>query len=150
MAADAGQRDELTSEWWQVTQEAVDAYSVATRDADWLHNDPARAAREGGFGATIVPGFMQLALLTGLVSDAGIPGFPHLDLGLTLNYGLDRARFVRPLLVGSRVRLRGRIAEQAPKGDRLLVRATVALEADDGDERPSLVADWLFLLPLPG
>ena len=138
---------EVVSPWWQVTQAAVDQYSAATRDADWLHNDPLRATAEGGFGGPIVPGFMQLALLTGLISDAGVPGFPHLDLGQTLNYGLDRARFVRPLLVGSRVRMVGRVEDRSAKGDRLLVRCALELEVDDDDARPCLAATWLFLLP---
>ena len=139
--------EELVSPWWQVTQRSVDDYSAATRDADWLHNDPDRATREGGFGGPIVPGFMQLALLTGLISETGIPGFPHLDLGQTLNYGVDGARFVRPLLVGQRVRLRARIEERSPKGARIKVRCAVELEVDDTDDRPCLAATWLFLLP---
>ena len=137
------------SPWYVVTQDDVDAYSAATRDADWLHNDPTRARRDGAFGGTIVPGFMQLALLTGLITDVGVPGFPHLDLGETLNYGLDRARFVRPLLVGSRVRLRAELVGSEQKGDRLLMRMDVTLEVDDEDDRPSLSATWLFLLPQP-
>lgn len=137
------------SDWYTVTQADVDAYSAATRDADWLHNDPARAASEGPFGGPIVPGFMQLALLTGLITDVGVPGFPHLDLGETLNYGIDRARFVRPLPVGARVRLHANLLGTEPKGERLLMCTEIALEVDDADDRPSLVATWLFLLPQP-
>ncbi|MCA1702514.1 MAG: MaoC family dehydratase N-terminal domain-containing protein, partial [Actinobacteria bacterium] len=134
------------SSWLDVTQEDVDEYSHATGDADWLHNDPERARREGYFGGTIVPGFMQLALCTALMADIGLPEMEGLDLGQTLNYGLDRVRFVRPLMVGARVRMVASLAAVDPKKGRLLLTTEVTLESDDG-QGPVLVARWLFLVP---
>lgn len=134
------------SSWRRVTQREVDEYSHATGDADWLHNDPNRARREGPFGGTIVPGFMQLALCTTLMADIGLPEMEGLDLGKTLNYGLDRVRFVRPLPVGDRVRMVATLASVDPKNDRLLITAEITLETDDG-LGPVLVARWLFLVP---
>jgi acyl dehydratase len=49
------------SDWHEVTQEAVDAFAVATDDHQWIHVDPDRA-KLGPFGTTIAHGYLTLSL----------------------------------------------------------------------------------------
>lgn len=87
------------SPWHQITQAQVDLFAEATGDHQWIHVDPERA-RVGPFGGTIAHGYLTLSLLPMLLQGmVRVPG-----VALTVNYGLNRVRFVSPVPVGSRVR----------------------------------------------
>ena len=61
------------------------------------------------------------------------------------NYGIDRARFTSPVPVGSRVRLSGCLVEVRPRPDGgLLYKVGIELQVD-GQERPALVAETIYL-----
>jgi acyl dehydratase len=138
------------SAWLETTQEWVDGYSGLTGDADWLHNNPQRAASEGPFGGPIVPGFLLLASMTRLQNDIAAASGAEEAAVPPLNYGFDRMRFVRPVVVGRRIRLRTEVVgaqEQPDVGLRVTVRSSI--EVDDDDDRPAVVATWLFLLTSP-
>lgn len=132
-----------TSGWAVVDQARIDAHAGTTGDADWLHNDPERAAREGPFGATIAQGSLLLSLLVGFVDEiAPLSGALH----YALNYGFDRVRFVRPVPVGARVRGRLRLADVRRKdAGRFVVVLDARLERE-GAAEPVLVAEWLGLV----
>jgi acyl dehydratase len=49
------------SEWFDVTQEAIDAFAGATNDHYWVHTVPERAAQSPG-GGTIARGLLTLSL----------------------------------------------------------------------------------------
>ena len=66
------------SDWLEVTQQRINAFADATGDHQWIHVDPARAARESPWKATIAHGYLTLSLyplLRGLV-DERRPLFP--------------------------------------------------------------------------
>ena len=65
------------------------------------------------------------------------------DHTLTLNYGLNRVRFISPVPVGSRIRGRFRIdaVEDVPGGRQATVSITIERE---GQEKPACVAEALF------
>jgi acyl dehydratase len=130
------------SDWVVVDQRRVDRHAETTGDAQWIHNDPERARREGPFGAPIAQGFLLLSLFTALAEQA----LPPVDgIGFLVNYGFDRIRFLRPVPVGSRVRLRLRLDELRDKGPgRRIVVLDATLEAE-GESAPALAATWLFL-----
>jgi acyl dehydratase len=135
---------ESVSDWRQVTQEEIDAYTRATRDGvgEWIHLDPERAARETPYGGTIVQGFFQAAMLTDLCSDAMKSG---VDLNHALNYGFDKLRFIAPLPVGAHVRAQIKIVSCTPRGDAMLMGYHVALKCKETDTI-TLFAEWLFLI----
>ena len=136
---DLGESDRLT-----VTQEMVDVHAATTGDAQWIHNDPERARAESPFGGPVVQGFLLLSLLTEL--SAGLTFPPFGPVSMLVNYGFDRVRFIRPVHVGSGVRLRGTLAEVAVREDgRAVLAVDVEMEADDGQDPPALAARWLFL-----
>ena len=83
-------------------QERIDAFADATGDHQWIHVDAERAKAETPFGATIAHGFLTLSLLSPLMRDAVLID----GLRMTINYGLNRVRFVSPVPAGSRIRAR--------------------------------------------
>ncbi|MGH8287273.1 MAG: MaoC/PaaZ C-terminal domain-containing protein, partial [Steroidobacteraceae bacterium] len=50
------------SPWLEITQERIDTFARATSDHQWIHTDPARAARESPYKATIAHGYLTLSL----------------------------------------------------------------------------------------
>ena len=62
-------REVATSDWLEITQERIDRFAEAGGDHQWIHVDPARAARESPFGRTIAHGFLTVAALSKLLAD---------------------------------------------------------------------------------
>ena len=126
-----------TSEWVTVEQDMIDGFAEVTGDHQWVHVDRERAARESPYGTTIAHGYLTLALIPRLTAQTvGFGG-----ARMVVNYGLDKVRFLSPVLSGSRIRARSVLTE-ARTGDGgfvdLTVRHTIELE---GSDRPAAVAD---------
>jgi acyl dehydratase len=132
-------RDLGASEWLEVTQELVNAFGKATRDEQWIHTDPERAA-SGPFGRTIAHGYLTLAFLPYFLDEV----LEVSDKKLTINYGIDKVRFPAPVPVGSRIRVHATVnsAERKPVGVLYNLGVTVEVE---GQEKPALVGDVLFI-----
>ena len=131
-------REVATSDWLLVTQERIDAFADATGDHQWIHVDTERARTETPFGATIAHGFLTLSLLTALMHDAVTVDGPR----MTLNYGLNRVRFVSPVPSGSRVRARIALGKIEDIGDSIQATWSVTVEREGGD-KPAAVAEWI-------
>ena len=131
-----------SSGWLRITQEMVNTFSDVTGDPQWIHLDVERAARELPGGRPIVQGFLTLSLVVRFRNEI-------LDLrGVTrtINYGLNRVRFISPVAVGSRVRGTETLlaAERvAPDALRLTSAYVVAAE---GSEKPACVAEFITLV----
>jgi acyl dehydratase len=126
-----------TSDWHEVTQEAIDAFADVTGDHQWIHVDPERA-KDTPFGGTIAHGYYTLSLAPMFMEQIfGLDGF-----AFAVNYGLDKVRFPAPLPVGSRVRMHARLArlEEVEGGAQMTVEATFERE---GGEKPVCVAQTL-------
>ena len=130
------------SEWILVDQARIDAFAACTGDHQFIHVDPERARRETPFPGTIAHGFLLLSLVAGHRQR----DFPQVaDLGLVLNYGLDRLRFTSPVRAGSRVRIRVRVLSSESRGaGRTLLRQEALLEIE-GEEKPAMVAEMLVM-----
>jgi acyl dehydratase len=124
-----------TSDWHEVTQDAIDGFADVTGDHQWIHVDPERA-KSTPFGGTIAHGYYTLALAPMLTAQVvSFQGF-----AFALNYGLNRVRFPAPLPVGARVRATARIAglEDLPGGAQMTLELTFERE---GGEKPVCVAE---------
>lgn len=126
-------------DWLEVDQERIDLFAEATGDFQWIHVDVERAGRE--LGGTIAHGYLTLSLLPAL--SVGL--FVVEDASRTLNYGLDRVRFLQPVPAGSRLRVRQRLKSAEPKSGGMLVRREYVIEIE-GSERPACVADGVVVM----
>ena len=127
------------SDWFEVTQSRIDDFADATEDHQWIHIDVERAKTDSPFHSTIAHGFLTLSLLPHLVSQAvKVQG----DFKMGINYGLNRLRFVSPVLSGSRVRARLTLqsVEDFQGGNQITWSVTCETE---GGQKPALVAEWL-------
>src|SRR5215470_9227612 len=91
------------SAWLEVNQGLIDQFAAITGDRQWIHVNAERARRESPFGATVAHGFLTVALLSRLVSEAVDL---RVDSKLRVNYGFNRLRFPAPVTAGSRIRAR--------------------------------------------
>ena len=131
--------ESVGEEWLTIDQGRIDAFAGATGDFQWIHVEPARAA-SGPFGATIAHGYLTLSLLPLLTEGL-------LEVGgarMTVNYGLDRVRFLQPVLVGSRLRARSEVmsVSESSQGYRVGLQVTIEIE---GSDRAALIADTIVL-----
>ena len=127
-----------TSEWLAITQGRINAFADVTDDPQWIHVDASRAKAETPFGATVAHGFLTLSLLSALMRDAVTVDGPR----MTLNYGLNRVRFVSPVPSGSRIRARVALATVDDMGDSIQATWGVTIEREDG-YKPAVVAEWI-------
>ena len=130
------------SDWIVVEQSRIDSFAETTEDRQFIHIDPAAAAQTP-FGGTVAHGFLTLSLLSRMGAEAML--VPD-GTKMAINYGLDRVRFLAPVLSGSRVRGRftlDSIEEKAP--GQVLMRHIVTVEID-GADKPALTAVWLGLI----
>ncbi|REE95795.1 MaoC/PaaZ C-terminal domain-containing protein [Thermomonospora umbrina] len=130
----------MCSDWVELTVDDEKAFGEATfYREDFL----GRTSSNGDpYGERLISGFLLLSMLVALHKR-------HLDLDLGgaygLNYGLDRVRFLRPVLAGDRVRLRVELIEaheKSPGRMRVLTRNVLHVE---GADEPAMVADWITL-----
>lgn len=129
------------SDWFRIDQERVDGFAAVTGDNQWIHVDVDRAARELPEGRTLAHGYLTLSLI------------PHFrdqiwrleSVAHGLNYGLEKARFPAPVLVGDRVRMRQTLlsVEPAAGGQKIVFRCVVEIE---GRDKPACVADTVSIV----
>ena len=127
-----------TSGWLEIPQRDINLFAQATHDDQWIHTDVERA-KSGPFGGPIAHGYLTLSLLIPLWSQILVIA----DLGMAVNYGLNKVRFPAPVPAGSRVRLTASLAaaEQIKGGG---VQATVdAVMELEGTDKPVCVAQMV-------
>lgn len=125
-----------------VDQPMIDTFADITQDRQWIHVDPARAAVESPFKATIAHGLLTLSLVTGWYHR--LFAFPNRKMAL--NYGFDKVRFTSPVPSGSRLVGSFQLAEVediAGKPGEARCHWLVAIGVE-GAERPAMVAEWLM------
>ena len=107
----------------------------------WIHVDTERAAVESQFKSTIAHGYLTLSLL------------PHMwqeiievnNLKMMVNYGMDKMRFGRPVLVNSRIRLVATL--DSIENIRGICKAGIKFQIEiEGERKPALegVATFLY------
>lgn len=129
------------SDWWEITQDRVDAFAEATGDHQFIHVNPELAAQTP-FGGTIAHGFLTLSLTVAMGAEI------ERDVGspiMGVNYGLDKLRFPAPVPVGSRIRVRVTLDEVSEVPGGLHMKETYVTEIE-GEEKPAMVAERLTRL----
>ena len=101
------------SGWVTVDQEMINQFAECTGDRQWIHIDVERAKRESPFRAPVAHGYLTLSLIAAMSYELGaLPA----GTAAAFNYGLDKVRFLAPVRVGSRVRLRSTLMSFDDKG----------------------------------
>jgi acyl dehydratase len=127
--------------WVEITQQRVDAFAEVTGDDQFIHVDPERAARTP-FGGTIAHGYLTLSLLPWLAR--GREGI-RFELGqrMNVNYGLNKVRFISPVKVGARIRLRTRLDGLDQVGPDVYLLTYGQIVEIAGEDKPAMVAETL-------
>lgn len=138
--ADAAGQELGVSEWVQITQDRIDMFADATGDRQWIHIDAERAA-EGPFGATVAHGYLTLSMLPFL----GAQVFAFAGHVARVNYGLNKVRFVSPVRVNAKIRIRVEMLEvlDVEKGQQVTLQHTIEIR---GEDKPACVAETVTLL----
>ncbi|HRD10356.1 MAG TPA: MaoC family dehydratase [Mycobacterium sp.] len=128
-----------TSDWLPVDQARIDTFADATGDHQWIHVDRQHASAESPYGTTIAHGLLTLSLIPALSKQC----FVVENVRMGINYGFNKVRFITPVPVDSRVRVRSILIDAAKVDDstvQLTVRHTVELE---GGDKPAAVAEMI-------
>src|SRR5690606_18829933 len=89
----------------------VNQFAECTGDHQFIHIDEEKA-KQTPFGGTIAHGFLSLSLIPAL--SAGI-SMRSEGLKMAVNYGLASVRFIRPVRVGPRARMRLTVVDVTEK-----------------------------------
>lgn len=131
-------REVAVSDWLEVSQERINQFARATGDEQWIHIDRERAKAESPYKQTIAHGFLTVSLLSELAKSAmEIGGVP-----MAINYGLNRVRFVAPVLSDSKIRARFALGELKEFSGGVKAVWNVTVESENG-EKPCCIAEWL-------
>jgi acyl dehydratase len=137
---------EGAGEWFQVTQDQINAFADVTKDHQFIHVDPEMAAQLSPWGVTIAHGFLTLSMLTHL--SGSIPQDMSRLSGVMMgvNYGFDKIRFINPVKVDSNIRASS-VLKAADLRDPNTIQTTRTITIEiEGEEKPACVADWITRL----
>lgn len=126
-------------DWVVIDQKRINEFADVTGDRQWIHVDVERARAESPYGAPIAHGFLTLSLVPALSKD----NFRLEGAKLAINYGLNKVRFLAPVPVDSRIRVRSQLADVAVVDDstaNLTVLHTIEI---DGVAKPAAVAEMI-------
>ncbi len=130
------------SDWVEITQERVNQFADATGDHQYIHIDPERA-KTTFFGGTVAHGYLTLSLVPYLGGQraSGI----KISLGgrMGVNYGLNRVRFISPVRVGKRIRMRSKLLNVEEIGDRAVQMTSEQTIEVEGEGKPACIAETL-------
>lgn len=130
------------SRWIEIDQARIQAFADATMDWQDIHVD-VEAARRTAFGGTIAHGFLTLSMLSTMLYEVK----PDIEgVRVSVNYGIDKLRFIAPVPAGKRIRGHFVLKAAALRGTDAL-QSTYAVTVEiEGESKPALVVDWIGLL----
>ena len=130
------------SEWFEITQDRVNAYADVSMDHQWIHVDVERANRESPFGAPIAHGNLTIAVMGHLPTATAAEGPKIEGQKLGINYGFDKIRFPAPVKVGTKIRATSTLKRVEIKGGMIETMNEIVVEAQ-GSDKPVCVAESL-------
>jgi len=130
------------SPWVKVDQNMIDRFADVTLDPQFIHIDAERAKTETPFGGTIAHGFLSLSLASKFAIDT-FP--PEPGQVMSINYGLNKVRFLNPVKTGARIRGRFRMNSVKRKSELQILRELGLTIEIENEPTPALYAEWLGL-----
>ena len=128
------------SNWLLVDQTRINQFADATNDRQWIHVDTERAKLESPLKSTIAHGYLTLSLLAGFALET----IDFSGVKQVINYGLDRVRFVSPVVSGSRLRARFTLKSFETIANGVVQVTWLATVEIEGGAKPACVAEMIF------
>lgn len=128
------------SEWLTIDQETINGFAKLTKDEQWIHVDVEKSAIHSPYKTTIAHGFLVLSL----ASHFSYECLAFKDVGMGVNYGLDKVRFTNATPVGAKIRGRISLMEYETKEGGAKYKLKLVMELD-GQEKPACIAEWIGL-----
>lgn len=128
------------SEWLTIDQETINGFAKLTKDEQWIHVDVEKSAKYSPYKTTIAHGFLVLSL----ASHFSYECLAFKDVGMGVNYGLDKVRFTNATPVGAKIRGRISLMEYETKEGGAKYKLKLVMELD-GQEKPACIAEWIGL-----
>lgn len=128
------------SDWLTVDQQRINKFADATLDHQWIHTDIEKAKAESPYKSTIAHGYLTLSLLPYLWNES----VEVHNIHMMVNYGMEKMRFGRPVITGSRIRL----ASELESIDNLrgVCKAGIKFRIEiEGEKKPALEGIATFL-----
>lgn len=94
------------SDYITIDQDRINRFADATLDHQWIHTDEKRALTDSPFKKTIAHGYLAMSLVPYLWNQIAEIN----NIKMLINYGIDNLKFNQPVVVGSDVRLRVKLA----------------------------------------
>ena len=125
--------------WIDIPQSRIDAFADATDDRQWIHLDAERTQNELGH-APVAHGYLTLSMLAVMMYD-----LVRIEtVGRIVNYGMNKVRFIAPVLAGDRIRAEVKI-DRATCEDQF-VRAIFDVSIFvERLEKPAMIAQSIIL-----
>ena len=128
------------SDYLKITQEQINIFADATLDHQWIHVDAERAATESPFKSTIAHGYLNLSVLPYLWEQI----VDVRNSRLTVNYGIEKLRFMQAVTVNSEVRVRAKLVSLVNLRGTTKAEINAVLEIKDS-KKPALETNIVFL-----
>jgi len=129
-------------EWHIVTQEMINAFAEATQDFQWVHVDLERIKKESPFKKPIAHGFLSVSLLSKMLMD--LIDIESFKMGV--NYGLNKVRFLHPVMADHKLRLRSSILKIEPYPENGLKITWDCFVEIENIEKPACIAEFVSLM----
>lgn len=128
------------SDYLEITQEQINLFADATLDHQWIHTEPERAAAESPFKSTIAHGYLNISVLPYLWSQI----VDVRNSKLTVNYGIEKLRFMQAVTVNSKVRIRVKLVSVVNLRGTTKAELNAVMEIE-GSKKPAFEANIVFL-----
>lgn len=128
------------SDWLTVDQQRINRFADATLDHQWIHTDIEKAKAESPYKSTIAHGYLTLSLLPYLWNES----VEVHNIHMMVNYGMEKMRFGRPVITGSRIRLVSEL--ESIDNLRGVCKAGIKFRIEiEGEKKPALEGIATFL-----
>ncbi len=126
-----------------VDQVRINTFADVTEDHQWIHIDVAKAKEHSPFGGPIAHGFLTLSLVAGAIQDSGV--IPT-DAQGVVNYGLEKVRFLAPVLSGSEITASFKLSHVEDKGEKKQLIHIEFIVNIVGSDKPAMVGETLAMV----
>jgi acyl dehydratase len=126
-------------EWIDITQARIDTFARATDDLQWIHLDASRTQKELGH-APVAHGYLTLSLMAPAMYE--LVQITH--VGRIINYGVNKIRFIAPVLAGDRIRASATLARASREDGFVRAIFDVSVTSNRVD-KPVMIAQLIIL-----